>query len=98
MLSTILARPLPLPRETRAPPSLRYHAPIGSTELAERLRIEKDVLVVPGDHFGMDGFIRVGFGLPREELMEALARIASALDEVADGPPDPGRRPAAIPP
>jgi aspartate/methionine/tyrosine aminotransferase len=62
---------------------VRYDQPIGSTELAERLRVEKDVLVVPGDHFGMDRFIRIGFGLPREQLLEALGRVGEALDEVA---------------
>ena len=62
---------------------VRYEQPIGSTELAERLRVEKDVLVVPGDHFGMDRFIRIGFGLPHDELAEALGRIGETLDEVA---------------
>jgi aspartate/methionine/tyrosine aminotransferase len=62
---------------------VRYDQPIGSTELAERLRVEKDVLVVPGDHFGMDRFIRIGFGLPHDELVEALGRIGETLDEVA---------------
>jgi aspartate/methionine/tyrosine aminotransferase len=62
---------------------VRYDQPIGSTQLAERLRVEKDVLVVPGDHFGMDRFIRIGFGLPREQLVEALGRIGEMLDDVA---------------
>jgi aspartate/methionine/tyrosine aminotransferase len=62
---------------------LRYAEPIGSTALAERLRVEKDVLVVPGDHFGMDHFIRIGFGVPREELVEALGRVGETLDDVA---------------
>jgi aspartate/methionine/tyrosine aminotransferase len=61
---------------------LRYDQPIGSTELAERLRADKDVLVVPGDHFGMDRFIRIGFGVPRQDLIEGLGRIGEALDEV----------------
>lgn len=65
---------------------LRYDAPVGSTELAERLRTEKDVLVVPGDHFGMDRYLRIGFGLPREELLEALGRVAEAFDEAAARP------------
>ena len=60
---------------------VRYHAPVGSTELAEKLRVEKDVLVVPGDHFGVDDHLRIGFGPPEDELMEALSRIAEAFDE-----------------
>lgn len=62
---------------------VRYSADVGSSRFAEKLRVEKDVLVVPGDHFGMDRFLRIGFGPPRDELMEALGRIAEAFDEVA---------------
>ena len=64
---------------------LRYDLPLSSTELAERLRVEKDVLVVPGDHFGMDAYVRIGFGLPRTELGEALDRIGSLLTTLAGG-------------
>jgi hypothetical protein len=62
---------------------VRYSADVSSSSFAEKLRVEKDVLVVPGDHFGMDRFLRIGFGPPRDELMEALGRIAEAFDEVA---------------
>ena len=62
---------------------MRYDAPIGSTDFAEKLRVEKDVLVVPGDHFGMDHYLRIGFGNPAEELTEALDRVRQAFDEVA---------------
>jgi aspartate/methionine/tyrosine aminotransferase len=61
---------------------VRYTADVNSAEFAEKLRVEKDVLVVPGDHFGMDRYLRIGFGPPRGELMEALGRIAEAFDEV----------------
>lgn len=54
---------------------VRYASDINSSELAERLRREKDLLVVPGDHFGMDGYLRLGFGPPAAELEEALARL-----------------------
>jgi aspartate/methionine/tyrosine aminotransferase len=62
--------------------TIRYDAPIGSSALAEKLRAEKDVLVVPGDHFGMDHFVRIGFGPPPSELAEALGRVAEAFEEV----------------
>ncbi len=61
---------------------MHYDAPVGSTDLAEKLRVEKDVLVVPGDHFGMDRFLRIGFGPPADELSEALERVADAFREV----------------
>lgn len=62
--------------------TVRYDAPVGSSELAEKLRVEKDVLVVPGDHFGMDRCIRIGFGPPGEALEAALARVGEAFDEL----------------
>ena len=60
----------------------RYSANINSTEFAEKLRVEKDVLVVPGDHFGMDHYLRLGFGAPEETLLEALNLLEEAFDEV----------------
>lgn len=61
---------------------VRYTPDVGSTDFAETLRTEHDVLVVPGDHFGMDRYMRIGFGPPREELMEALERIDQAFRQV----------------
>jgi aspartate/methionine/tyrosine aminotransferase len=60
----------------------RYDAPIGSTDFAEKLRVEKSVLVVPGAHFGMDHYLRLGFGNPEDELVEGLRRVREAFDEV----------------
>jgi len=57
----------------------RYDIDINSSELAERLRAEQSVLIVPGDHFGMDGYIRIGYGNPREQLKAALGRIRECL-------------------
>lgn len=54
---------------------VRYHLDINSSELIDRLRREKSVLIVPGDYFGMDRFVRISFGLPRDYLRAALDRI-----------------------
>jgi aspartate/methionine/tyrosine aminotransferase len=59
---------------------VRYAWRVGSTQLVERLRDEKSVLIVPGDHFGMDGFLRIGFGNEPQDLREGLARIDGILD------------------
>jgi aspartate/methionine/tyrosine aminotransferase len=59
---------------------VRYSWRVNSTVLVERLRDEKSVLVVPGDHFGMDGFLRIGFGNEPEDLRAGLARIDDVLD------------------
>lgn len=63
---------------------MRYRPGVNSSEFAEKLRAEKDVLVVPGDHFGMDRYLRIGFGNPRDELMEALGRVAEAFEELEE--------------
>src|SRR5437764_4142965 len=61
---------------------VRYHHAINSTELVTRLREQKSVLVVPGDHFGMDGFLRIGFGDAPDHLLSGLERVH---DFIADG-------------
>ena len=53
---------------------VRYD-PIRSTELMERLRDEQGVLVVPGDHFDMDGYLRIGFGSDPEHLESSLELV-----------------------
>jgi aspartate/methionine/tyrosine aminotransferase len=58
---------------------LRYHFNMNSTKFAERLRIEKSVLIVPGDQFGMDGFIRIGMGNELSRFNAGLERIAALL-------------------
>lgn len=57
----------------------RYDAPIPSADLAERLRVEQGVLIVPGSHFGLGPFIRFGIGAHAAPLRQALDRIASLL-------------------
>ena len=58
---------------------VRYDHPINSTTLANRLREEKSVLIVPGDHFGMDGYLRLGFGEPPEYNRAGLDRLHQFL-------------------
>ena len=60
----------------------RYRPSINSSEFAETLRTEMDLLVVPGDHFGMDNYLRLGFGPPATELEGALERLGAAFDAV----------------
>jgi aspartate/methionine/tyrosine aminotransferase len=58
---------------------VRYGHKVNSTELVNRLRLEKSVLIVPGDHFGMDGFLRVGFGEPPDYINAGLGRVRDLL-------------------
>jgi aspartate/methionine/tyrosine aminotransferase len=59
---------------------VRHHLPLPSAALAERLLREQSVLVVPGEQFGMEGFLRLGFGYDREQLQAALDRTGALLD------------------
>lgn len=60
----------------------RYTFDFNSTRLIDKLREEKSVLVVPGDHFEMDGYIRFGYGDKKEYLERALHRVEEALQEI----------------
>jgi len=70
------------PPQAAAIAFVRYNLDIGSTEFADRLRREKSVLVVPGDHFGMDRCLRISYGLPHDYLESALGRIGELISEL----------------
>ena len=60
----------------------RYHHPIGSAELARRVRAEANVLLAPGAHFGVEHAVRFGFGNERRELETALATLGPVLRRI----------------
>lgn len=70
------------PSQAAAIAFVRYNLPVNSTELTERLRKEKSVLIVPGDHFGLDHHLRISFGLPHDYLRGGLDRIHQLFDEL----------------
>jgi aspartate/methionine/tyrosine aminotransferase len=61
---------------------VRYHHDMNSTELVTKLRLDKSVLIVPGDHFGMDGYLRIGFGDQTDYLRQGLERLHDLIEEV----------------
>lgn len=61
---------------------LRYSLPVRSTNLIERLRDEKSVLIVPGDQFGMDRFVRIGYGAEPHVLEQGLGLFSELLSSV----------------
>ena len=63
----------------------RYHHEINSTELVTRLIREKSTLIVPGDHFEMDRYLRFGFGSEPEYLGRGLARVEELFAELKTG-------------
>lgn len=60
----------------------RYGLQANSTEIVHRLIHEKSVLLVPGDHFKMDGYLRFGYGAEEKYLVAALARAAETFLEL----------------
>ncbi len=62
---------------------MRYHSPTSSYELCERIRVNQSVLIVPGAHLGLEGFIRVWLGGKPEFLAEGLRRIGVELHREA---------------
>jgi aspartate/methionine/tyrosine aminotransferase len=70
------------PPDAAAIAFVRYHLDVNSSHFTERLRKEKSVLIVPGDHFGMDRFVRISFGLPGDYLVAGLNRVQELILEL----------------
>jgi len=70
------------PPQAAAIAFVKYRLDISSSRFVERLREEKRVLIVPGDHFGLDRFVRISFGLPHDYLTPALGRIHDLIVEL----------------
>ena len=58
---------------------MRFASPVPSFELCERIRVQQSVLIVPGAHLGLEGYIRIWLGGRPEFLNEGLRRIAIEL-------------------
>ncbi|MFQ5794824.1 MAG: aminotransferase class I/II-fold pyridoxal phosphate-dependent enzyme [Candidatus Bipolaricaulia bacterium] len=63
---------------------IRYNLEINSTQLVMKLLHEKSVLVVPGNCFGLDHFIRLGYGVEKDYLLAGLGLIDETLRELSD--------------
>lgn len=67
---------------------LRYRHRVNSSELMQRAIREQSLLIVPGDHFGMDGFIRLNYGVPADHLhagLDRLDRVLGTVDNAGSG-------------
>jgi len=71
-----------VPPQAAAIAFARYHLDVNSTELVERLMREKSVLIAPGDHFGLDHYLRISFGLSPDYLRAGLDRIHQLIVEL----------------
>ncbi len=70
------------PPQATAVAYVRYNLDIGSSEFTRRLRTEQSTLVIPGDHFGMDHYLRIGFGAPADYLYASLDRIQALIFDI----------------
>jgi len=61
---------------------LRYNLDYNSRKLATKLREKKSVFVMDGDSFGMDFFLRIGFGSEKDYLVKGLNLIDEMLKEI----------------
>jgi aspartate/methionine/tyrosine aminotransferase len=61
---------------------MKYRLGIDSLELVDRLRIEKSVLVVAGEHFAMGKYLRIGFGSDPGHLRSGLDLISEFISEI----------------
>jgi aspartate/methionine/tyrosine aminotransferase len=58
---------------------VQYHSATPSYDLAERIREKHSVLIVPGVHLGLEGYLRLWLGGKPEFLTEGLRRIGLEL-------------------
>ncbi len=68
-----------IPPEAGGVTLVRYSGSRGSAALAETLRAEHDLLVVPGTHFDLDYYLRLSIGGEPAPLSEGLERLGRAL-------------------
>lgn len=71
------------PPEAGAIAFVKYESPVRSLDVAETIRTRQSTLVVPGVHFGMEGYIRLWLGGRPEFLAEGLRRVGIELCALA---------------
>jgi aspartate/methionine/tyrosine aminotransferase len=64
---------------------VKYDLPISSSDLVERIREERSVLLVSGNMFGLKKGIRFGFGFDIEHTMKGLAMADETFAAIAAG-------------
>jgi aspartate/methionine/tyrosine aminotransferase len=73
-----------IPPQAGAMLFMEVDLPVASTELAERLRDERSVLIVPGAHYGMDRWLRIGFGGEPEQVSTGLGRLMTLVGSMTE--------------
>jgi aspartate/methionine/tyrosine aminotransferase len=68
-----------VPPQAAAIAFVRYHREVNSSEFVERLIRNQSTYIVPGDHFGLDRYLRISYGLSNEYVNEGLRRVLEEL-------------------
>lgn len=74
-----------VPPQAGAMSFVRCDLPLSSRAFATRLRREADVLVIPGDCFGMEDHLRISSALPGPVLESGLARLTQLAARIRAG-------------
>jgi aspartate/methionine/tyrosine aminotransferase len=72
------------PTEAGAICLVQYKAGPEPDALAEELRVQHNILIVPGNHFKMGRYIRIGIGNAASELEEALGILGAGITAILD--------------
>jgi aspartate/methionine/tyrosine aminotransferase len=68
-----------IPPEAAAIAFVQYKPEINSSKYVNYLATQYDAYIVPGDHFGMDNYLRISYGLADDYVNEGLRRIYEAF-------------------
>ena len=63
---------------------VRYGSRTPSLAISERVRVNQSVLIVPGVHLGLEGYLRIWLGGKPEFLREGLRRVGEELKREMD--------------
>ncbi|MEH6633054.1 MAG: aminotransferase class I/II-fold pyridoxal phosphate-dependent enzyme [Halopseudomonas aestusnigri] len=74
-----------VPPQASAMSFVRFNLPIGSVEFAMRLLREKDLLVIPGACFGVEGHFRFSSALPEDHLRKGLGLLNDLTHDIREG-------------
>ncbi len=75
------------PPEAAAIAFPKYHLDVPSVELIEKVRDEKSVLIMPGDWFGVEKHVRIGYGTPAGFLQKGLSLMEETLSGLREPAP-----------
>jgi aspartate/methionine/tyrosine aminotransferase len=71
-----------VPPQASAMSFVRFDLPVSSEDLAARLLQEKDILVIPGSRFGVEGHLRFSSALPEDHLRKGLALLNEVTADI----------------